>query len=692
MKSFKFPIIFITIFIILGIMAGQFIELSIPMLFFINFGFLLILLALHKLANRKINAYKLFSIGLVVSSFSFGILLQKRMNQSNFSSHYSHYILKNQPNILQLEIQNRLKPTKNYFRYIGKIYSINQNESFGKILIKQKKSDNPLAPGQNLKLLLNKNDFKLPPKALNPYAFDYRKYLAKKGIYHEILMDKTAWKSDKNKSSTSVIVIAEQIRHHIYNIFKRNGLKGKELALASALFLGERHYISKETLSDFQSAGTVHVLAISGLHIGILLWFLNFIFNFIKTRWGNFPFLLITLFILWFYAFLTGFSPSVLRAVIMFSFLQIGLQLRRETNIHNTLFSAAFIMILINPAIIYQIGFQMSFLAVLSIVSFFPIFSKPFKNWKQPFKWFTDLFMVSLSAQLGVLPLSLFYFHLFPTYFLLANLIIIPFLFVILIYGFSIMILSLSGIQLTSLFKIFHYLLNLLLELNNHIASLKKSSIPNIYFDKFLMIFSFFAIFLLYQWFKQKINFKLLITSLLLIISIQSYTIVKKYKISKEHHLYFLHQYGTDLVAESQGDYLKFYNKKEKIDSFLLNGFKNHFQKISFDSLKFIQNFDGKNILHIDSSGIWNFRDLPIDIIALHHSPKINLEKVIRKYQPKIIIADASNYPSYIKRWQHTASQYNIRFIDINKGSFVLNHKLSGANNSGSKSARESDL
>ena len=692
MKNFKFPIIFITIFIILGIMTGQFIELSIPNFFFINSGFLLILLVLHKLANQKINAYKLFSIGLAITGFSFGIILQKRIDQRNLSGHYTHYILENQSNFLQLEIENSLKPTQNYFRYIGKVLFINQNESFGKILIKQKKSDNPLAPGQNLKLLLNKNDFKLPPKALNPYAFDYRNYLAKKGIYHEILMDKTACKSDKYKSSTSVIVIAEQIRYHIYNIFKRNGLKGKELALASALFLGERQYISKETLSDFQSAGTVHILAISGLHVGILLWFLNLIFGFVKKRLGNLYFLLITLSIIWFYAFLTGFSPSVLRAVVMFSFLQIGLQLRRETNIYNTLFSAAFIMILVNPATIYQVGFQMSFLAVLSIVSFFPIFSKPFKNWKQPFKWFADLFVISLSAQLGVLPLSLYYFHLFPTYFLLANLMIIPLLFVILIYGFSLMILSLSGIQLTILFKIFHFLLNLLLELNNYIASLKYSTISNIYFDKFLLIFSFFAIFLLYRWFKRKFNFKLLITSLLLIISIQSYTIVKKYKISKEHQLYFLHQYGTDLVAESQGDYLKFYNKKEKIDSFILNGFKNHFQKISFDSLKFIQNFEGKNILHIDSSGIWDFRNLSIDIIALHHSPKINLEMVIGKYQPKIIVADASNYPSYIKRWKHTASQYNIRFVDINKGSFVLNHKLSGANNSGSKSARESDL
>ncbi len=673
MKALKFPIIFITVFVILGIIAGNFYNLSFVSLFVINLSTLLILLLINWFASRKISFDKYFSVWLIITSISLGFLLQKRIDKRNFSNHYTHYIKSDTSNFVLLKIQNKLKQTKHYQPYIANVISINNHSSFGKILIKQDVKQTKIKTGANIDLLLDEVDFMHPNKSLNPFGFDYEKYLNNKGIYHQIFLRKTAYKLiDINKSST-INIIAGRFREHIYNIFRQNGLRGKSLALATALFLGERQYISKETFTDFQSAGTIHILAISGLHVGVLLIFLNFIFGFIKRKFGNLPFLFITIFILWLYAFITGLSPSVLRAVIMFSFLQTGLQLKRETNIYNTLFSAAFLMILFDPAVIFQVGFQMSFMAVLSIVSFFPIFSKPFVNRNRLIKWFVDLFLVSLSAQIGVLPLSIYYFHQFPVYFLLANLFVIPLLFVILIYGFSVIALALLGLESKIFFIGFNVILELMLKINHKIASLEYSVIANINFNFIMLLLSFIGIFIFYSLVKTQIRFSVLSLFLVWVVFFQTYIILNSYNKYNEHNLYFLHQFKQNIIGESRGNSFVFYQNKNSINPYILKAFAQNYKHLSYTNLPVIQYFEKNKILHIDSLGIWNFNNFYPQIIAIHNSPKINLDILIEKLQPRIIIADASNYPSYVERWKKSAKKYPIKFIDINKnGAYIL--------------------
>ena len=672
MKILKFPIIFITIFIILGIYLGNNLMVSYYFIFVLNILTLFILLVFHLIANRKISKYIFFFLWLIISSLSLGLLLQKRIDKRNLKNHYTHFIKKDSVNNLFLEVQNQLKSTKHYQRYVAKITKINNHKSFGKILLKQNLNKSKIKAGEKIHLLLDKNNFILPQKNLNPYGFDYKKYLKYKGIYHYILLDRTVWLKINNSQNISIFILAENIRSYIYKLLKRNGLKGQELALASALFLGERQFISKETFSYFQSAGTIHILAISGLHIGILLLFLNFIFGFIRKKFGNKIFLVLTVSILWFYALLTGFSPSVLRAVIMFSFLQVGLNLKRETNVYNTLFASAFLMIITNPSIIFKVGFQMSFLAVLSIISFYPILSKPFTNWKQPFRWFANLFVVSLSAQIVIFPLFLYYFHQFPVYSLLANLFVLPLLFVLLFYGFSVIILSFIGLQLSKLFIVFSLLLNLMLMINKTIANFDYSNISNISIDFFIVILIFIGEYFLFSLLKNKFKYKDVVIFLVWIIFFQVVIIVKNSNKIREHKLFFLHQFSQSVVAESKGKNLVFYQKKEKINPFLLKSFEQKYEKINFDNLPFIQNFNKKMILNIDSLGIWHFRILRPDIVVLHYSPKINFDRLIEYLHPKLIIADASNYPSYIVRWEKSSKKYNVRFIDIKKEGAVV--------------------
>ena len=171
----------------------------------------------------------------------------------------------------------------------------------------------------------------------------------------------------------------------------------------------------------------MHVLAVSGLHVGIIFFILNFLLTPLNR---NKRLLKIKLFLLvgalWFYAFLTGLSPSVMRSCTMFSFIVVGENLNKRTNIYNTLAASAFLLMLINPLIIFGAGFQLSYIAVISIVFFQPRLAALVAVKNRILKYVWDLFTVSVAVQIGTAPISIFYFHQFPVYFWLSNFIVIP--------------------------------------------------------------------------------------------------------------------------------------------------------------------------------------------------------------------------------------------------------------------------
>ena len=177
----------------------------------------------------------------------------------------------------------------------------------------------------------------------------------------------------------------------------------------------------------YSSSGAMHVLAVSGLHVGIIYLLLNSLFLFFeKFKYGKYLKAVFLILSLWAYALLTGLSPSVLRAATMFSFIIIGSALKRQTNIYNTLAASAFVLLLYNPYILLQVGFQLSYAAVLGIVYLQPKLYKLIytKHWLLDKIW--AITTVSIAAQLATFPLDIYYFHQFPNYFLLSNLFVIP--------------------------------------------------------------------------------------------------------------------------------------------------------------------------------------------------------------------------------------------------------------------------
>lgn len=207
----------------------------------------------------------------------------------------------------------------------------------------------------------------------------------------------------------------------------RSGIKIDNVHLIGSISFGARDDVDKDTIQSFTNTGVIHVLAVSGMNVGLIYIVLDFLFRFLKSgRAGSFIHTLLMITGIWGYTIITGMSASILRAAVMFTFVIVGNSLRRNSNIINSLAVSAFILIAYNPAIIRDVGFQLSYAALLSIVVIQPYIYKLifFRNMPADKVWL--LLSVTFAAQLGTLPFTLLYFHQFPVYFWLANLIVVP--------------------------------------------------------------------------------------------------------------------------------------------------------------------------------------------------------------------------------------------------------------------------
>ncbi|MFN3916538.1 MAG: ComEC/Rec2 family competence protein [Flavobacteriales bacterium] len=269
----------------------------------------------------------------------------------------------------------------------------------------------------------------------NPGQFDYAQYLQFHLIKSQGFLRSYNW-TLLEKSSSGIWNWATEIRK--YGIQKLDKtLKPKEAAVAEALIFGYKNNLDAETQQAFSSSGAMHVLAVSGLHVGIIFMLCGLIFKPFKGSKYFWIATIITLFIIWGYAMVTGLSPSVMRASTMFTFMAVGKNLNRHTNIYNSIAASAFLLLLINPYIITETGFQLSYFAVIGIVWLQPMINAWYHSGKKILDKLWELTSVSIAAQTATFPLGMLYFNMFPNYFLLSNLIVIPAAFTILISGLA---------------------------------------------------------------------------------------------------------------------------------------------------------------------------------------------------------------------------------------------------------------
>lgn len=300
----------------------------------------------------------------------------------------------------------------------------------------------PLLPGQELLV-------RCRPTPIRNFSadFDYETYMKRKGYCARAFVSEGDWKLlapvRGNFFTTGQLRVAsERARLHLLDIYRQGGIDGAQLALVAALTLGKKDLMDEETRAKFATAGVAHILAVSGMHVGIICGLLSFLMRwllaFLPVRRRRVPTQLVLVLLLWGYAFLTGLSASVIRAVLMYSVAALGICLQRRSPSWNTLGFAAFVMLLARPLYLFDLGFQLSFIAVASILWLLPIFQRYFRldfdpNLAACFgyakgvkNYFLQLLALSLAAQIGTAPISIYHFHQFANYFFLSNLLLVP--------------------------------------------------------------------------------------------------------------------------------------------------------------------------------------------------------------------------------------------------------------------------
>lgn len=269
------------------------------------------------------------------------------------------------------------------------------------------------------------------PGPANPSEFDSKAWLATQNIYHRTFLKQQEILKPGNNSghshSSGNPIIAFALKLRTAQVAKyRNYIQNDEaVSLAATLILGDRAELSRETLDIYSKTGTIHALSVSGMHVGLIYMLLNHLLAFLNHHKKLKAFKLVFLLVMiWFYALFTGFSPSVLRSVIMLSVFMMAKSFARPANSYNIIAFTAFAILLYHPFLIWDVGFQLSFLAVIGLIYLQP---KIQHRWYIENKWLNKLWgtiAMSLAAQLFTFPSSIYYFHQFPLYFLISNLFI----------------------------------------------------------------------------------------------------------------------------------------------------------------------------------------------------------------------------------------------------------------------------
>lgn len=328
-------------------------------------------------------------------------------------------------------------------------------------------------------ILLN-SEFKELEPPQNPNQFNYKSFLKYSDISKIGFVNNSDWKLIKN-NDFNIYKRPETVRQFFINRFKDFDIKPENLAIINAIILGDKSDITPETGEKYANAGVMHILAVSGLHVGILYLMLAFLLkSFAGYKIGKYLRFFLIIFILWSYAFITGLSPSVVRSVIMFSIVSVSIITQRQHNIFNTIFVSAFILLVFNPFYITKIGFQLSYLAVIGIVFFQPKISKIVKSKNKIIRYVWDLIAVSIAAQISTAPITMYYFSKFPNYFLLTNIAIMLLVAIVLAIGIAFMAFSFVPYFNNLIAKILDSLLDIMNFIIHKVNSFPKAITDNI--------------------------------------------------------------------------------------------------------------------------------------------------------------------------------------------------------------------
>lgn len=587
----KIPFLRFTLAFTSGIILSQFVALSGKFNIFLIVA--IVVLFTVKILVQHTTFFSKYASILFTLLFILGALLFTNL-------HFATLFDKNMPEkgTYMAYVSDKTPSANKRFRYIVNIEQAISNEKTlnvsEKIMISISDSaiNKQLIPGHRIMFDASLREV---TQNNNPGDFDYKAYLLRRGIrYQSNVWSEVHILPQEKRTLRSA---AFNFRKLLLDKYQEAGIDGDEFAVLAALTLGDKNYLTNELRQSFASSGAMHVLAVSGLHVGIIYMILNMMFaQFCYSNRMKIFKMIALILLLWCYAFISGLSPSVMRASTMFTFVIVGENLKRKTNIYNTLAVSAFVLMLVNPLIIFEIGFQLSYAAVTAIVYFQPRIAAllPLKNKIMKYLW--ELFAVSVAAQIGTFVISIYYFNQFPVYFWISNYIVIPAAAALLYGALFFFLLSFIPYVPGIIARIIE---TITLAMNAGVKSVEAlpgALITNIWIDDLTMILLFTTVIII-GWFSAQKQFRLLLSILAVFIMLTSNAIFNAVKINRQSEIIFFNTYNHSLLGIAQGKNFYYFNSLDTLSPYTINLISNAAQYFRTSAIHEIKPWNNKEQL-----------------------------------------------------------------------------------------------
>lgn len=625
------------------------------------------------------------SVLIWIAVFFAGIALSETHKQIERQTHFSKFATDEA--FLKIQITKPVNLKSKSAKVEGKVIEVINEESShittGKIqLYLQKDSlSETLSYGDVIVITSKVNEF-TPP--MNPKEFNYKQYMSFKNIYHQAYAGSNYWHKTGINNGNKVLSKLYALRSNLSEIIDTYIAGNDEKAIANAILIGNKDLLDDKITRAYATSGAMHVLAVSGLHVGIIYVIFGYMLSFLKkNRWKKaIPFLLIAL--IWFYALITGGSPSVLRAATMFSFISLGSAFGRHLSIYNAIAASMFVLVAINPFIITEVGFQLSYLAVIGIIFLQPKIYRLYLPKNKLLDNIWAITAVSIAAQIATFPLGVLYFHQFPNLFWVSNLVVIPAA-TIIVYG-GVLLFAFSwfewlAVWIGKVLNLIIYLLNQCVGVIDRLPYSLSSGLDITVFETYIIYGIIIAASLAFAFRMKKALFSAIVFSLIMGVSYSIKNISRTnqtkmivYHTPKQSSIEFVK--GKTVVSKFDESLLE--NESQLLFRVKHNwwemGVRNHqdFHSSSVLLTKEIEGntlvkFEHLNILLIDSVYKIPSEPFKCDYVIVSNNPKLYLNKFSEKVEASKYIFDSSNPLWKIKYWEQDCIDLNLNCYFVTK-------------------------
>ncbi len=625
--------------------------------------------------------------GLIVNSILFLLAYHLTiLKTEKFSAnHFSNYTDSTQ--FVYTRLTDPYLEKEKSLKAVVEVLAVKQGDAWkktcGKAMVYFKKDSQALKLSYGDEQVM-KIHFNEVPQPQNPGEFNYKRFLSFHNVYHQAYIKSEDWVYSGKNTGYAIFRHSINLRNGLLNVLSKNNLYGDEYAVGSALLLGCVDKLDADIISAYSSTGALHVLSVSGLHVAIVYVVFNWLlFFFNKVKYGNIIKAILLILLLWFYASLTGLSPSVLRAATMFSFIIIAKAYNRYTNIYNTLAASAFLLLLINPYLIMKVGFQLSYLAVIGIVYIQP----KIYNWFEVDNWLLNqiwtITSVSIAAQIATFPLGLHYFHQFPNYFLLSNLIVIPISTAIIYIGIALFAFAKISFIASYLAIGFGWCVWVL---NQSVIIIEKwpysllRGISITVFETWL----FYGLIILFFYYFMKRKFMHLVFALVLVVIIMCSQVIEQQQQYQQRKIVVYNVPKTSAIdfISSKSNVLLTDTAFAHNESGLLFRIKHNWWDLGINNNQIISGNLTTNNLKIDNNYIQFFNKkviiidtnqnyekpiipLSIEYLVISKTPHIRIAELLKHYHPKMIVFDSSNSEYRIQSWKSECIALNQAYYSV---------------------------